>query len=105
MSEPRILLYDIETSHNLAAIFSMYDELTQHENILQERYVISVSGKWLDSPKIHSVSVMDDPKLFKKDPNNDLHVIKTFWRVILGAVCIVGHNSDTFSLRNMQNRS
>jgi len=105
MSEPRILLYDIETSHNLAAIFSMYDELTQHENILQERYVISVSWKWLDSPKVHSVSVLDDPKLFKKDPNNDLHVLKTFCKVLLEADCIVGHNSDSFDLRMLEGRA
>jgi predicted RNA-binding Zn-ribbon protein involved in translation (DUF1610 family) len=83
----------------------MYDELTNHENILKERYVISVSWKWLDEKKVHSVSVLDNPKLFKKDPNNDLHVVSTFCNVLTTADVIVGHNSDSFDLRMLEGRA
>lgn len=100
----KILLYDIETSHNLVAAFRLYEDYTPPENVIQERFVISVAWKWLGEKKTHVVSVLDDPKLFKQDPFNDLHVLKTFHQVLSEADVIVAHNGDKYDIRFLEAR-
>lgn len=104
MSAPKILLYDIETTHNLAAIFRLFEDYTSHENIIQERYVVSIAWKELGEPKVHSVSVLDNPSLYKKDPHNDRFVIETFHKVLSGADVIIGHNADAYDLKFVEGR-
>lgn len=104
MDRPKILLYDIETAHNLVAAFKLYEDYAPPENIQQERYVISVAWKWLGESKTYAVSVLDCPELFEKDPHNDLYVLKTFHEVLSEADVIVGHNSDKFDIRFLEGR-
>lgn len=104
INSPKILLFDIETSHNLVAAFKLFEDFTPPENIIQERFVISVAWKWLGSKKIEAVSVLDNTQLFKKDPYNDLHVLKTFHKVLQEADVIVGHNSDKYDIRFLEGR-
>src|SRR6266853_1744902 len=99
MSKPRIILWDIETTHNLAAIFRLFEDYTSHENILQERYVVSVAWKVLGEKQVHAISVLDDPKLYAKDPHNDKYVIESFHKILSGADAIVGHNADAYDLK------
>lgn len=105
MTEPKIILYDIETSHNKAAIFRLFEDYTSHENILQERYIISVAWKTLGEKKVHSVSVLNNPKIFTKDPHNDYHVVKTFRTVLAEADVIIGHNADAYDLKFFEGRA
>ena len=100
-SNPKTLLFDIETSHNLAAVFQLYGEnnYISPENIWQERFLICASWRWLGEKKIHSVSILDDPKLYKKDPHNDLHVVRSLHDVLSSADVIIGHNSDKFDIK------
>lgn len=102
---PKILIYDIETSLQLAAIFDLkYNDYINPDNLVSERYVISICWKWLGESKIHSVSVLDDPKRFAKDPSDDTHVLKTFFKVLEEADCIVAHNGDAFDYRYLKTR-
>ena len=102
---PRILLYDIETTHNVVASFQLRDEYTPHTNIIQERYVVCACWKWLDDKKIHSVSVLDDQKRYRKNPHDDKHVIETLHKVLSEADIIVAHNGDQFDLKYVQARA
>lgn len=104
MPEPRIVIWDIETTHNLAAIFRLFEDYTSHENIIQERYVVSAAWKVLGEKKVHSVSVLDNPKLYAKDPHNDLHVLKTLHKVLSEADCIVAHNGDSYDIKFTEGR-
>lgn len=101
---PRILLWDIETSHNIVASFQLRDEYTPHTNILQERFVICAAWKWLDEKKVHTVSILDDPKRFKKDVADDYYVVKTLHQVLSEADVIIAHNGDAFDLKFVQAR-
>lgn len=48
--------------------------------------------------KVQVVSVLDDPKAFKKDNRNDLVIVKKLYEVISNADLLIGHNAATFDL-------
>lgn len=104
MDNPKILLFDIETSHNVVAVFQLKQDYIQPSNILQERYIISIAWKWLGDKKVQSVSVLDNPELFQQDPHNDLYVLKVFHDILSEADIIVGHNSDKFDIKFVETR-
>lgn len=105
LNRPRTLLFDIETSLMPVAVFQLSgNEWISPENILSERHLISVCWRWLGEDKIHSVSLLDDPKRFARDPHDDLYVAKTFHKVLSEADVVVGHNSDYFDIKYLKTR-
>lgn len=104
MKSPKILVYDIETSHALAAIFSLFQDSVPHKNILQEWYIISIAYKWLGAKQTKAVSVLDDIERFKKNPNDDYHVLKTIREVIAEADAIIHHYGDNFDIKKFNTR-
>jgi hypothetical protein len=104
-TKPSVLLYDIETSHNLGAFFQLYDDHTPYTNIIKERYIICAAWQWLGESKIHSVSVLDDNKRFKRDPNDDTYVVKRLHEVLSNADAVIGHNSARFDDRYVRTRA
>ena len=104
-SSPRVLYYDIETSLQPVAVFSLlHNDFISPDSILQERYIISAAWSWEGESKVHSVSVLDDPKRYKQNPHDDLYVIKTLHKVLSEADVIIGHNSDHFDKRWIDTR-
>jgi DNA polymerase elongation subunit (family B) len=104
-TSPRVLIYDIETSLQTAAIFDLkYNDYISQESLLTERYVISICWMWLGEKKVHSVSVLDDPKRFARNPSDDKHVLEVFHKVLSEADCIVAHNGDAFDFRYLKTR-
>lgn len=104
-NKPRVLLYDIETSLQLAAIFQLaHNDWIQPENLITERHLISVCWRWLGEKRIYSVSLLDDPSRFLKDPHDDYHVAKVFHKVMQEADVLVGHNSQSFDTRYLKTR-
>lgn len=101
---PKILLWDIETSHNLVAAFRLFEDYTPPENIVQERFIICAAWKWLGDKKVSSVSVLDDPELFALNPYDDLHVLKTLHSVLSEADVIVAHNGDKYDIKFTEGR-
>lgn len=105
MAEPKIVLWDIETTHNLVAVFKLFGEdYIPHDNILQERYIVCAAWKTLGEKKVHAVSVLDDRRRFKKDPDDDYHVVKTLHEMLSGADVIVAHNGDQYDIKFTEGR-
>jgi len=103
--EPRILWYDIETSLQTAAIFQLGgNDWIRPENLLTERYVISICWQWAGESKIHSVSLLDDPNRFAKDPTDDYYVLETFHKIYSQADCTVAHYGDSFDKKYVMTR-
>jgi hypothetical protein len=99
-NSPRIILWDLETSHNLAAVFQLkQQDYIQSENIVQERFIICASWKELGKHPIRSVSNLEDIKRFTKNPYDDYHVVKTLHLVLSGADVLVAHNGDSFDMK------
>lgn len=102
---PRVLVYDIETSLQPVAVFQLAgNDWIDQKNILGERHLVSVCWKWVGSPTVYSVSLLNDPKRFAKDPHDDTHVCKVFHKVLMDADVLVAHNGDSFDLRYLKTR-
>lgn len=82
----------------------MHNDYIQPSSIISERYIICAAWRWEGESKVHTVSVMDDLKRYKRDPHDDLHVVKTLHKVLSEADVIVGHNSDAFDKRWIDTR-
>lgn len=100
----KVLLWDIETTHNIVAQFDLRDEYTNPDNILQERYIVCAAWRWLGETKVHTVSTLDNPKLYTKDPHNDRYVIETLHKVLSEADVHIGHNQVAFDKKFLDTR-
>lgn len=101
----KALLYDIETSLQPVAVFQLTNnDFIKPENILGERHLISMAWNWLGEKKIHSVSLLDDPARFHKNPHDDTYVIKKIHEVMSEADVLIGHNSDNFDKKYIDTR-
>lgn len=103
--EPRILLWDIETSHNILAKFDLREEYTNYNNILVERHLFCAAWKWLGDKQVSAASLVDDRKRFKADIHDDYHVVKTLHGVVSEADVIVAHNGDKFDFKWLAGRA
>jgi len=91
------LFWDIETSLQPVAVFQLANnDWIQPEALLSERYIICAAWKWAGESKVHSVSVLDDAKRYRKNPHDDKHVVKVLSDVLSQADVIVHHKGDTF---------
>lgn len=105
MTKPRIVLWDIETVMNKVATFRLLNQdMLPHRNILQERYVVSAAWKELGTKKVNSVSVLDFPAVFKKDPNDDTEVLRKLHQVLSAADVIIAHNGDQYDIKFTETR-
>lgn len=91
----KVLIYDLETSHNIVAQFDPKDQYTPHTNILQERFIICAAWKWLGEKKIHTVATFT---------NNDKVVLEVLHKVMSEADLIVAHNGDNFDKKFLETR-
>ena len=52
MSQPKILLWDVETSHNIVATFNVWNVNISPDLILQEWFMICAAWQWFGETKI-----------------------------------------------------
>ena len=103
---PRIVLWDIETTHNIVASFRLWGEdYIPHENVLQERYIVCACWKVLGERKVHSVATTDNQKRFKANPHDDRHVIEALHKVASDADVLVAHNGDAYDVKFLKGRA
>lgn len=102
---PRTLIYDIETSLQPVAVFALANnDWIDQKNILGERHLVSVCWKWVGESKVHSISLLNDPTRFARDPHDDTHICKVFHKVLMDADVLVAHNGDNFDLKYLKTR-
>lgn len=97
----KILFYDIETAPNLSYVWGKYEQdVIAYE---KEWYMLCFAYKWLGEKKVHAVS-LPDFKLYKKDKQNDKHVIEKLWELFNEADIVIAHNGDKFDQRKSNAR-
>lgn len=101
---PSILLWDIETSMMNVGTFSLYPESINHQNIIDDWYIISAAWKFLGKPRTHAVSGLNDLKRYKKDIRDDYYVVKTIRDVLEDVDIIIGHNQNKFDIKKFKAR-
>lgn len=99
--EPRVLIYDIETAPNLAYVWGKYEQDVIRYN--HEWYMLCFAYKWLGEKQTHVVA-LPDFKLYKKDPQNDIEVIKKLYELFNEADVIVAHNGNSFDQKKSNAR-
>jgi len=105
MEKPRVLIYDIESSLQPVAVFQLANQdWINPDNILAERHLVSVCWKWLGESKVYSLSLLDDPKRFNKDPHDDKFICVEFKKVLESADYIIAHNGDSFDFKYLKTR-
>ena len=57
------------------------------------------AAKWLHEKKVYSDTLINYPSVFKKEPRNSFHIVKSLWKLMDEADIIVGQNSNHFDLR------
>lgn len=104
-NEPKILLWDVENTHNIVATFGMWNVNIPHKCILQEWFMLCASWKWLGDKKVGHVSLLDDPVRFKADHTDDYYVIARLHEVLSEADAIIAHNGDQFDIKKFNARA
>lgn len=99
-----IVLWDIETSLMQVETFTLYPERIPHTGIIRDWHIICAAWKNLNTGKVHTVSKMDDLQLFKKNPYDDLHVIKTLSDMLTDVDLLIAHNGDKFDIKMLNAR-
>ena len=94
MSEPRILLYDIETTPSLVYTWGQWQ--TNVVATAKDWEILSFAWKWLDKKQVGFVSM--------EGAKNDKHVVKTLWQLLDEADIVIAHNGDKFDQKKANAR-
>jgi hypothetical protein len=87
------------------AVFQLaHNDWIDPSAIMQERYIICAAWRWEGEDEVQTVSVLDDLRLYKKNPHDDYHVVKVLRDVLAKADTIVHHNGDKFDKRYVDTR-
>lgn len=101
MKKSRVLVYDIETSPNLAYVWGKWQQdVIKYED---EWHILCFAYKWLDEKKTHVVA-LDDFKEYKKDPTSDVMVVAALWKLFDEADVVIAHNGNSFDQKKSQAR-
>ena len=92
-NKQRVLLYDIETSYTVGAVWGLYDQNVA--GVLREPYIISFAWKWLGD-KTTQVLALSDFKTYKRDQHCDKELVKELHKLFEQADVIVAHNGNSF---------
>ena len=104
MSKPKILFWDIETSLLLVATFTRYELRVPFSMVTQDWYMMCAAVQWYDEKKTTLLSVLDDPKRFKKDFTDDYSVVKRLRDLIDESDILIAHNGNHFDYNNAVQR-
>ena len=96
--QPKILIYDIETSLIRAKIFWTGTQYIGHKQLMDESKIITISYKWLGEDEV-TVLTWDNEK------KNDKELIKAFLKVYNSADMVIGQNNDKFDNRFINARA
>ena len=98
----KILFYDIETAPNLAYVWGHYQQdVIAHE---REWYILCFAWRWEHQKKVHACALPDFAEAYKKDPEDDYHVVKKLHELFDEADVIVAHNGDKFDYKKANAR-
>ncbi len=93
----RVLLYDVESTPNLAWVWEKYEQDALGD-FIRERQIISFAWKWLDEKEVHVLSLPDFPG-YKRFPDDNRALITELHRIISEADVVIGHNVIDFDDR------
>lgn len=97
MTEPRILLLDIETAPNIGYTWGKWEQ-----NVIeftQDWYLLAIGWKWLDEKKVHVLGLDDNKKKYTPGSPDDSFLVKKLYELFCEADVIIAHNGDQFDIK------
>lgn len=101
-TEPKILLFDIETMPNLGWAWEQWDQ-----NVIGVEipwFMLSFAYKWLGDKSAPTVVALPDFKGYKKDMYNDEKLTRALYELFEEADAVIAHNGDKFDIRKANAR-
>jgi len=102
--EPKILLFDIENAPNTAYIWGLWQEVISQDMLDQNWYILCWAAKWLGSKEIMSSALVDFPKNYKRDKEDDKLILQKLWNLLDEADIVIAHNGKNFDVRKSNAR-
>ena len=96
LTKPKILLFDIETAPLLVHNWSLWQSYTNLNQVMEDWFMLSWAAKWLDEDEVKSDNIFAHRERFKEDPQDDLVIVESLYKLIDEADIIVGHNVRKF---------
>ena len=106
-SEPRIIIFDLETMPDLAQVMKVMPGLSAYPGLTLKASINSIicfGYKVWGETKTHCISAWDYPDAWSENVNNDYYLVKAAAEILLTADVIVTHNGRRFDLKFMQTR-
>lgn len=98
---PRILVYDIETSPIIGYTWGVWQQNVTH--VLEDWQILSVAWKWLGEKELRCVG-QDDLPGYVPGINNDIEVVKKLRDLLDEADIVIAHNGNSFDQKKVQTR-
>lgn len=92
MSEPKILVLDIETAPKLAYVWGLWDNNVSLSQLVSDTYVLCWAAKWLEDDYYHYDSLHFHKAKWEKDPEDDVKILKSAWKMLDEADYVLAHN-------------
>ncbi len=101
MSDPKVLLVDIETAPILGFVWGLWDNNVALNQIKSDWHLLSWSAKWLgDSPS----KIMYQDQRKAKHIEDDSKLLLGIWNLLDEADIVVGQNSKAFDVKKLNSR-
>lgn len=101
MATAKILVYDIETSPNLAYVWGKYQQ--DVIRFKEEWHILCFAYKWLGEDETHVISLPQFNK-YAIDPEDDFYVVAYLWKLFNEADIVIAHNGNKFDQRKAHAR-
>lgn len=104
-SPPKILYFDIETSHAVAVVWGGHKQYVSHEQIVKDRKILSIGYMW-DTDTMPTILRLDLDKhdLTKFDDDADKQMLIDFMKIYSQADLAVAHNGRRFDIARIRAR-
>lgn len=94
---PKVLIFDLETSPNIAYIWGKYEQDALGD-FIKERMIISIAWKFLGEKTVHARSITDYYG-YKKNPSKNKKLIEKIHALFCDADILVAQNGDNFDIK------
>jgi len=99
-SQPKILLFDLETSPMECYTWGIYEQHIKHGQIIKDWAILSWSAKWLCEDKIMGQKVT----VKEAENREDKSIIEGLWKLLDEAHVVIAHNLRGFDLKKANAR-
>ena len=99
VSQPRILIVDIETAPIFGAVWGLFNNFLSLEQVKDDWFILSYSAKWVGDP---IVTYQDQRHIVPME--DDTLLLEALWKLLDEADFVVAHNGRRFDVKKINAR-